>query len=400
MSKTLANYFDHDRVEFSHLVKDWEARAGGPAHDIKLYSDMRSKAIQAVKKLGLDPVDTINAELYFALQERARQDNDRLANLIGVNDHDSPDQLLNKVTKWILKNSHNIELWMVRPTTVRAIIKKNPPKNVMKSLGLRSVDSMLKRDNIAEILSLGEELENNAYKQKLINAFKKIKVSDFDQRKVTFDLIDSKRVEKLQKTDFNVSKVVLPNYILGSVTLVPPKSRFPLDVLAITLVISESLSEMRRHSAFYRTLSVRPDFGEQFARASEIGIYHASRSLSEIGWNSIHKHLVGNEDFFNNLDQPYLSIDEFKAEPAVHMLSRIDPYFEYWKDLEYVFYSHNQSGPVSLNLIDVVINASNKHSYHKRSLSYAKNKLWEELWTRYLLHEHIADDILTKFVYG
>lgn len=400
MSKTLANIFDHDRVEFSHLVNDWEAKAGSPGHDIKLYSDMRSRAIQAVKKLGLDPVDTINAELYFALQERARQDNDRLANLIGVDSHDSPDVLLKKVTKWILKNSHNIELWMVRPTVIRAILKKNPPKNVMKSLGLRSVDSMLKRDNVAEILSLSEELENNTYKQKLINAFKKIKVSDFDQRKVSFDSIDAKRVEKLQKTDFNITKVVLPNYTLGSITLVPPKSRFPLDVLAITLVISESLSEMRRHSAYYRTLSVRPDFGEQFAKASEIGIYHASRSLSEIGWNSIHKHLVGNEDFFNNLDQPYLSIDEFKAEPAVHMLSRVDPYFEYWKDLEYVFYSHNSSEPMSLNLIDVVINASNKHPYRKRSVSYAKNKLWEELWTRYLLHEHIAEDILNKFVYG
>ncbi len=184
MSKTLANIFDHDRVEFSHLVKDWESRAGGPNHDIALYSDMRSRAVQAVKKLGLDPVDTINTELYFALQERARQDNERLAGIIGIKSSDNPDDLLKKVTKWVTKNSHNIELWMVRSSVVRSIIKKNPPKNVMKSLGLRSVDSMIKRDNIGEILSLSEELESNAYRQKLITAFKKINVSDFDQRKV------------------------------------------------------------------------------------------------------------------------------------------------------------------------------------------------------------------------
>lgn len=400
MTKPLANIFDHDRVEFSHLINDWESRAGSPSHDIKLYGEVRANAVRAIKELGLDPVDTINAELYFALQERARQDNNRLADIIGIDNQNTPEELLKKITKWVLKNSHNIELWMVRPTVIRAILKKNPPKNVMKSLGLRSVDSMLKRDNVAEILSLSEELETSAYRQKIINAFKKIKVSDFDQRKVSFESIDSKRVEKLQKADFNISKVVLPNHILGSITLVPPKSRFPLDVLAITLIISESLNEMRKHSAYYKTLSMRPDFGEQFARASEIGIYHASKSLSEIGWNSIHKHLVGNEDFFNNLDQPYLTMDEFRAEPAIHMLSRIDPYFEYWKNLEYVFYANQHKDPVSLNLIDVVINASNKYPFHKRTVAYAKNKLWEELWTRYLLHEHIADDILTKFVYG
>lgn len=398
MSKVISDILGQDRLKFRHNIESWEKRAGSPSHDLHLYSDMRASAISAVEHLGLDPSDTISGELYFALQERARQDNLRLSDIIGISSADTPDKMLNKITKWVTKNSSNLDVWTLKASVVRTILKKSPPRVVMKSLGLRSVDSMLKRSNVAEILSLADELETSNYRTKLITAIKKVKPSDFDQRKVTFEEVDKKRIERLQKADFNLSKVVLPNYVLGSITIIPPTSRFPLDVLAVTMIISEILAEMRRHSAYYRTLSTRWDFGEQFAKVADMGIHHASRGLSEIGWNSIHKHLVGNEDFFARIEQPYLTIEEFRAEPAVAMLSRIDPAFKYWENLEYTFYHHGSEAPVSLNLIDVVINGANRHPYHLQQSAYGQAKLWEELWARYLTHDQVAEDIIGNFI--
>lgn len=398
MSKVISDILGQDRLKFRHHIESWEKRTGLPSHDLNLYSDLRVKAVSAVRMLGLDPSDTISGELYFALQERARQDNLRLCDIIGVDPSDNPEKTIQKITKWVTKNSKNLDVWMVKPSVIRALLKKNLPKNVMKSLGLRSVDSMLKRSNVAEILSLADDLENEQYRTKLINAYKKLKVTDFDPSKVTFDEVDKTRIAKLQKSEFNLSKVILPNYILGSITVIPARSRFPLDVLAITMIIGESLTEMRRHSAYYRTLSMRPDFGEQFAKVAELGIHHASHTLSEIGWNSIHKHLVGNEDFFAMIEQPYLMIDEFRAEPAVAMLARIDPNFKYWQDLEYAFYHHGASGPVSMNLIDVVINGANRNNFNTRSSAYGQAKLWEELWARYLTHDQVAEEIISNFI--
>ncbi len=398
MARLISDILDVDRVGFSHLIEGWEARSGKHGHDLRLYSDMRARAVAAVKILGLDPTDTISSELYFALQERARIDNEWLESYLKILPKDKPEDVLKKITKWVKKNSASNTVWVCKPAVIKNILKKQPPKTLMKALGLRSIDSILKRNSVTEIITLAFEIESPDWVAKFKQNYKKFKVGDFDVKKVSFEVVEAGRMPKLEKAGFNASKVIMPNYETGNLTLVPPKSRFPLDVLAITATLLESISDMRRHSAYFRTLSVRKDFGQQFCEVANQGIIRASSAISEIGWNSIHRHLVGNEDFMNRIEQPYISYEEFSVSPALRLLSDHDPRFNFWRDLEYSFF-HNENHPVvSMNLIDVVTNASNKIAFQHSTKSFGKSRLWEELWARYLTHDHVAEEIIDKFL--
>ena len=398
MSRLISDILETDLVKFNHLIKSWEERTGHEGVDLKLYSDLRHKALKAAEKLGLDPTDTIPKELYFALQERAKQDNTRLSMQLNTKDHDSPQDVINKAVKWTLKESLTDQVWAVKQIKVKSILKKCSPKATTKAMGLRSIDSMLKRINTSEVLASVNQIESDDWQEKLINEYKKLKPSDFDNTKIKGYVFDKTRTKKLIKAGYPANQFITPCYELGSFVVLPFNSRFPLDVLATVTMLAEIIYEIRKHSALYRILSVRKDFGNQVSAIALEGVGSATNKMSEIGWNSLHRHLVGNEYVISRFEQPYWSSDDLRAESSIDFLVRNDPEFEYWKDLEYTFFHNDNHQPVSLNLIDVAVNSSNKIPHHESSMRYGKMRLWEELWARYLKSDHVIDEIVDDYL--
>ncbi len=398
MARVISDILDADTLAFNHLIDKWEQRTGRKGYDLSLYSDMRSQATRAIRDLGLDPSDTISGELYFAIQEQARQDSEWLANHIGVENQDSPDVLVEKVLSWVEKHAASTRIWACKPILVRSFLKKQPPKAVMKALGLRSVDSMLKRNSPAEILILAYQLETPEWTKRFKQQYKKCKTTDFDERTIQFLVSNEERTEKIKKAGYPVSRFVSPNYEVGSVMIIPPAYRFPLDVLAMVVSIAEVIYDMRKHSSLYRTLSVRKDFGNQFYAISTLGLTRASLEISEIGWNSLHRHLIGNEYVLSKIEQPHVTEEDLQAESSLRFLMKHDERFKYWQDLEYSVFAHQNQPSVSLNIVDVVMNASNRMPFGKGSMSYARMRLWEELWARYLVSDEVIEDVLNGYL--
>jgi hypothetical protein len=397
VSRLITEILRPGQINFQHTLLEWEEKSGKQGHDVRLVSDIRVRSKQAIRELGLDEKDTTNAELYFALHVRAKQDNEKLEEFFNIERTDSPEKLLKKIVKWVEKN-HLPDTWVCKTSVMKSALKKCPPKALMKSLGLRSVDSMLKRNSTAELLPLALMMEPPQWKSKLRNEFKKYKPTDFDIRSVCLYLLEEERVEKLKQSGFHHSRIVTPCYEMGSIVLIAPKQRFHLDVLAITVSLLEAVAEIRRHSAYYRTISVRKDFGKQFQTVSSDGITKASQKLSHIGWNSLHRHLVGNDLLFSRLEQPYLVKEDIHAPAATAVLSSIDPNFEFWDGLDYVFFNKDNGQPVSLHIIDVVTNASNRFSFNEAVSSYGRARLWDELWSRYLAHDPTAEKVVSQFL--
>lgn len=398
MARLISDILGVDRISFKRTVDHWEALSGRKSHDIGLYSDMRVKAIAAIKQLGLDPTEVLGNELYFVLQQKATDDNFWLNDFLKITSDDSVKKQLAKIAKWIEKNCKTLDVWAVKSSVLKAYIKKTPPKNLMKTLGIRSVDSMLKRIDTDAILCLCETLENTEWKAKFNQNFKKIKASDFDQKKIRIEILDAQKIERLNKTNYNRSRIILPNYQSGGVLLVPAETRFPLDTTAMLLSIVEVISDLRRHSAYFRMISVKKDFAAKYFEVAEHGIAKASSVVSEIGWNSIHRHLIGNQDFMSQIETPYISHEEFATKSATKLLRNEDPRFDFWHDLDYVFFNDKNGTPVSMNLMDIVVAASNKLPYNQSHKAYGQNKLWEELWARYLTNDDVAEEIVGKFL--
>ncbi len=398
MSKIIADILNIDRLKFRDMLGDMESKSGRNSHDNAIYSHMRSKAVLAMKELGLDASDTVVGELYFMLQERAKQDNLLLEQYLGIKPDDTPEKVIKKIVTWLRKNFDQSQNWTVRLSLLKGLLKKQPPKIVMKSLGLRSVDSMLKRNDPSLLIALASILEKPDWNEKFNLNYKKLNVVDFDYKKTSVSIIDKKIVKKLEKAGYDKSQVVLPHFLSGGVFIFPPSSRFPLDSLAFFMLLNETFLSISRHSSFYKFISVRSDFGKIIYDISAHGLNLTTNQISKIGWNSLHRHLVGNSDFDALVDLPHIDKKDFIANDPLKCLIKIDQRFEFWSNLEYVFFGHDGKSAISLNLADTIINTTNRKPYYQPSRGYGRAKLWEELWARYLRTDRLLEETINQYL--
>jgi hypothetical protein len=393
MSRIISDILRAPEPAFSHIIADWERLAGRPSVDVKLTSELRRVVREIIRDLGLDARDTTPEELYYALTRRALDDNQRLAEHIGIKEADTPRILVKKIITFIEKLAVEREVWAVKNSVVKQLLKAHPPKKLMKISGFRSIDSVLKRQSTSELLALAALVEPADWVQKFHNRYKKLTSSDFDSRTSEVCIADSAQIEKLRSAEYLKHQLVLPQYELGSILVAPPAQRFAGDVLVFTTAILESLRACRIYSAYFRAMSVWPKFGENIVEALSQGLAQASKSQLNSGWPALHAlPLEAAERLLAGL-QPHLQPSDLHAPNSATVLAEVLPSFRFWVQRHYVCHP-TKNGAVSCHLFDVAVNASNGLPYEQRVSAYGQGSLWNELSVRYLFHEPVARQTL------
>lgn len=395
MSRLISEIINAPEPHFSHAVRNLEKFSGSNGHDIRLISDINLSRKQAIKDLNLDEKDTTAKELYFALRHRAAETNLELERRIGIDSAHSPDQVVAKIIEFIDSLSINRDVWVVKHSIIKQSLKDMPPKKTLKSLGLRSVDSMLKRNNACEMLIIASQIESQDWTNKFKQKYKKLKNTDFQLVKSSICTVCVSRAEKLAKSEFKSSQIVTPNYETGTILVVPPVKRFNLDVIAITLSILQSLYELRVYSAYFKLISVKDRFGDKFYSAATDGL-SGRINEKEIGWKVLHKYLNIDKNTFSKLEQPHFQFDDIILETPIKVLSNEIPTMNFWDGYEHV-YMQDERNPVSFHLLDVVTNASNGLLCENGVCVYLQQDLVDELMLRYLRHEKIQKEAIGRF---
>lgn len=395
MSKIISDILEAPEPHFSHRLREWEKVSGNPSHDARLASDVAQRRREMLRVFELDLEDTTPKEFYFALKHRARNDNQYLLNHIKIKDTDSPKDLVSAIVKFVESLDTPREIWVIKQSALKLLLKKNPPKKLMKVLGIRSIDSMLKRSNVNELLALAYELENTQWTDKFRESLKKLKPGDFQATKSSIDVVSQEREKKLRGSGFHATRIVKPVYETGSILVVPPAGRYNGDGLSIALSLIQALIDTRVYSAYFRFISVNPSFGENFYRSISQGLPGVSvyKTLG-IGWPALQRHVVRSNDALARLEQPHLQIDDIHNRGPIEILASALPEFGFWAHNDYVFYHEKNAKPVSSHLIDVITNISNNADYEHATRGFMQMRLWEELCLRYLSHENIENHAL------
>lgn len=395
MSRFIADLLQTDYVTLHHLIQEYERQTGQPSHDARLISDIQSRSKASVRQLGLDPKTTTASEAYFAAKVLAKNHNDMLSRTIGVTLEASPEEMVKKCIAWLEQTRCAPSVWSIKHSTIKAVLKKKPPKQLMRLLGLKSVDSMLKRNNACELYAVAKKLEKIEWRNANHNSFNKVTVSDFDTALFECIVPDAKRCQKFD----NSSQFIMPCYEAGVVVVVPPAKRFELDVLALIATLANVFYDAQRYSAYFRAISVRPDFANQVGKVIHHGIAQASAGLLGRNWNSLYRNLVGNEAVRYVADHPHLDAKDFGTPVVRKVLAEELKALSFWDDTEYVFYVDRDQNATSLHLLDVITNAANKRSYEDQYSRYARSRLEEELHTRYLSHPAVIQGTIETFLY-
>lgn len=398
MGNILSRLLDADEPMFSIALKQLEEAAGRPSQDVRLMSEIIQVSRQKMIQLGLDAHDTTGEELYYALLHKVRIHDEHLAKHIGGKDP-ADTVKLTPLIKRVLEHAKILRsTWVLKKSVAKRLLHQMPPEKVMKHLGYSSVESLTKRENLAEIYSALRFAESPAWLKRFNRSYKSVQPSDFETRDIEVVILSKERWGTLTHgymahKRYNITHLKE----LGVLALLPsPKENVIGFTIATLPMALHYMNEMRLYSAFFKLQQVRPDFGKIVANTLNDDLpATASMAGSNIHWRVVQRHYGRAEHATEHPDifQPHIQPEDLYWRKAEEQLYAIDPELKFWDGLDYVGMSLDE-GPISFNLMDVSMNYYLAIPYQERIISHMRASLWNELYTRYMGEKTLNQQVI------
>ncbi len=390
-SRVISGIFDAKEPEFSHSILDLERLSGGDSHDIRLLVDTLHHFKNISGQLNLDHSDTTPKELYHSLVAQSKKDSQRLEERLGINSSDSPAQTVEKCAAYLQKRVGWRKFWCVKQSVIKRQLKANPPKRTMKILGFRSIDSLLKREPAVQTLILAKIIEGGSWYKKYIDQAGSMTNSDFDEQIINIRTIDTLRISSLRKAQVDLKRIVFSSDESSDIVVVPHSRRFEGDTIFYFDTIINHINGIINRSAYYRFKGLRPDFFRTLREIRENGFKKVSFINWPVRWSAVMHSIQhhGNRKLAEKLDLNVPSHDLFGLSTEKEMQK-----FGIWE--RGLVYRDREGLLVSTHLSDVIINAINQNSFEDSYSEFGKNRLYDELFARYLMYENVVDDIFKE----
>ncbi len=386
MSRVIARLMSGGDPSFSKAVDELEIASGRPGVDLQIMSEMAIKVREKIRELGLDPNDTTSQELYAALQALVARHDRFLAQAIGVNDPSNVLEVLPAIQKCVNNLELPRDVCAIKNTVAKRLLKSQPPRKIMKLLGYKSVDSMLKREHPGEIMMVAKLVESATWLARFRRSYRKLRAVDFEQRNVEIILLDTQKwgSELLQQTIRQRHNIAYAKE-MGVVGIMPlPVEHMNGVTLVVLPLLLHYLAEVRLYSAYFKLHQVQSNFGETVYQALKSELKQAIMvGGQQIHWRVLASYFSRHRGALPEVFDPHVQRDDFIWRDAEEVLYQLEPALQFWRGLEYVAADY-QTVPVSLNLLDNAISYCNGLNYPRQVGRYFQASLATELYARYL----------------
>jgi hypothetical protein len=399
MSKILRDLLDAEEPIFSLSLRQLETASGHKGVDAALIGEISRKMRESMIALNLDPDDTTGPELYNALMVRMKVDNDRVTKIVGGTDADDVKQMVPLMVKAVEALPINRQVWVLKRSVAKRLLKTMPPQQLMKHLGYRSVDSMLKHENIDEVYTALRFSEGGEWLNKYNELFKTIKPSDFENRDISIVVMDHDKYVDLA-THFVEKKLhnITHTKEMGVIVVVPMHANRMKGITLKSLpLIFHYINEIRLYSAFFKLKQVNHNFGETVVETLIADPGAASQMAGQnVHWRVIQRYFGKMKDENHpEAFEPHVHPEDLHWRKAEEMLGQLDPEMKFWQEKDYV--GKTVGGlPITLNLMDVSLAYSNEIAYDDRYVYHFRESLWNEIFMRYMGHANLENQILKQ----
>ena len=398
MSKMLSELLGATEPMFSLALKQLEKASGNPSVDVRLTSEIIGKVRLKTQELGLDPDDTTGKELYFALLNKIEQHDEHLVKQIGGSDPNDAASLMPLMKKAWDDFKTPKSAWVLKKSVAKKMLKNMPPKNIMKHLHYRSIDSMLKNENLAEIYGALRFAEDPKWLNAFDETYKKLKPSDFETRQIEIVMMPADRwgdiaAPFIHKKRHNITHLKE----LGVILMLPiTGSLRGITIFALPLLF-HYLNEIRLYSAFFKLQQVKPNFGEILVTTliadPPQGAVMAGQNIH---WRVIQRYFGKLENEYHpEIFEPHVQPEDLHWRRAEAMIYELDPELSFWQDLDYVATMH-AGRPITFNVLDVAASYVNKLPYKDRAIYHFRESLWTEIFERYMGQKTLEQQVLKQ----
>jgi hypothetical protein len=373
--------------EFSASLRQLELASNQQGIDLRLVGEIHQKVASVVKRLGLDSKDTTGPELYYCMSAKARNLDQRLLAGVGIDRFTDVDKAAKLIKGLTLSFARNDNCWVLRKSVIKDILREMPPVKAMKFLGYRSVVSMLKRHDLAEILLAAYRLEDMLWLQKLGEAYHKVNPKDFEPRQIEISILPRER------WDAEVWQVIGLKE-LGQVLIAPSELR-PGAVLWVLSQLALAVNDIRQFSAYTKLHQVKGDFGKIVANALQSEVKtNSALAGHDLEWRTLHRYLCSLKEHPTQFE-PHLQPDDLRWHKFDDVLAKVVPEIGHWHGLEFVGAIYEER-PISFNLADVAEASYLDVPYEQRSNTHLRNALKDELFSRYLCQKTLHEQMLNS----
>ena len=283
MSQKVARILNEPEHVVTKLLRELEEKNGWPSHDARYLADNVQKTRARLSDLGLDPDDTTGRELYHALLAKFEK-NSRLFDLHFGTDDMNFDQKSAKAAELITKNFELPNHWALKTSIAKVIMRQQPPKRVMKHLSYRSLESMLKRENLNEIYLAASHIESDSWRKAHSRLVSKLSQLDFELRPLTIVHLDeAKWSDFLPPESF-----IIQNYEVGAMSLWPSAALNKASLLTISLLLTDQIGQTQPASGGLAKISGILEWWSGMDHlVAELAGEHVSLNLKDCALNNL-----------------------------------------------------------------------------------------------------------------
>jgi len=399
MSKFLRDLLDAEEPIFTHSLEDLELSSGRSGADIKLISDITNQTFKALRQMGLDHEST-GEEVYQSLLARIKEDNDRIARIVGGYDPDD----IRHIVPLLVEAARNIKfdrkVFVLKHEKAKEFLRHMPPKNLIEHLGYKNVHELLEKENFSELYTALRFSEGPEWLNDYDELFKTVTADDYEERDIEIVVMDHNKYVELaehfvQKKMHNVTHTKE----MGVIVVVPVHQKRWKGLALKTLpLLFHYMNEVKLYSTFFKLKSkTAKHFGEVVmetliadpGRASQIAGQH-------IHWRVIQRYFGKLKDeAHTEAFEPHVQPEDLHWRHAEELLYEIDPEMEFWKNRDWVGYKFGED-IVTLNLIDIALSYSNDEKFETRLIYHFRESLWNELFARYMGMDNLRNQVLQE----
>lgn len=395
----LRDLLDAKEPLFSQSLGQLEAASHRQGVDVKLIGDIRQRAAIAMQDLGLDAADTTGPELYYALNAKIKEHDEHLTKSIGAKTTMTVTDLLPLMKRACEKIDIPRDAWVLKKSVAKDMLRNMPPQNIMKRLGYRSVDSMLKRENLAEIYGALRFAESPEWLNAFNATYKKIKPGDFETRQIEIVIMPQERWGDIAehfvaKKRHNITHLKE----LGVILMLPVKAqKLPGITIWVMSLLFHYINEIRLYSTFFKLQQVKGNFGEILVETliadPDLGPVMAG---NHIHWRVIQRYFGKLENESHpEIFEPHVQPEDLHWRRAEEILYKIDPELTFWKGLDYVGLMF-EDRPLAFNMMDVAASYCNNTPYENRTIYHFRESLWNEIFMRYMGQKTLEQQVLEQ----
>ncbi len=301
-------------------------------------------------------------------------------------------------------------VYVLKKEKAEEILYKNPPPNIMKALGYKNAEELLKKEDLIEVFCALRFVESKEWMHKTFDeTYKKLTPDDFEKRKIDLRVLSGKWLdiaEKfVEKKYHNISHLKE----LGVLFIIPLKITTAGETLRMFSLILHYLHELKFYSDLFEKQAEKgKNFGENiiFLLKGKV-LEELKQDKDQMNWLIIQQYLAKDDENDKRLFIPHVNPEALHWQRAEKNIQELGVKFkntnlEIWLNLDWVGdFFENKHGKelVSFDLVDNVMALVKKEEKIKY-LYHQQEALWNEIFENYLGTDKLEKLMMENFDKG